>query len=339
MLYLGTKSRIDRDVLATAGVPHRLLSVGAVRDQSLPHLAWSLLRQLAAVVQSLAIVGRFRPQVALVTGGYASVPVAVAAWLRRVPLVLYLPDARPGLAVRALAPLAKRIAVSSEISNRYLPRSRTVVTGYPVRPEFDGAAERRDEAREAFELSAALPVVLVLGGSRGAHSLNVAVADVLEALLHHCQVIHLCGDSDHARLRALRGALDPELRSRYRVFRFLYRGVADAMAASDLAICRSGASTLGELPAAGLPAILVPLPIPGVQQEENADILVERGAAVKLPDHELQRGALLPRVIELLDDAPRLRTMTTAMRGLARTEAAENLAALLRSFAKSGGAR
>jgi UDP-N-acetylglucosamine--N-acetylmuramyl-(pentapeptide) pyrophosphoryl-undecaprenol N-acetylglucosamine transferase len=332
LLFLHGPRRIDDEVLAHAGVARRRLDVGPIRGTAPHHLARNLGRLARGVLQARSAMAAFRPHVVLATGGYVSAPSILAGRLCGVPVVLYLPDASPGLAVRVLAPLAVRIALSFPATKRYFRGGKAIVTGYPVRPDF--LHVDRDGGRAAFDLSSDLPVVLVMGGSTGAHAINRAVGEGLEPLLHHAQVIHLCGDQDEQPLRRQRAALTPELRTRYRLFRCLHRGIADAMAASDLIVCRAGASTLAELPILRLPAILIPGAFAGGHQQANADFLVEHGAAVKVAEQELAQDALLAAVLALLDDRHRLHQMADAMGRLARPEAADNIATLVRSIAR-----
>jgi UDP-N-acetylglucosamine--N-acetylmuramyl-(pentapeptide) pyrophosphoryl-undecaprenol N-acetylglucosamine transferase len=331
-LYLHGPRRIDAEVLAHTGIPHRRLTVGPIRGAAPHRLAANLGRFAWGTIQSLGAIRQFRPHVVLATGGYVSAPAIVAGRLSGVPVVLYLPDASPGLAVRLLAPLTQRIALSFPLTKRYFRGSKAIVTGYPVRQEFLQAD--KEAARRVFELRADLPVVMVMGGSTGAHSLNRAVSDALEPLLHHAQLIHLCGDVDEQHLRQQRAALSPELRVRYHLFRYLHRGVADAMAACDLIICRAGASAMAELPVLRLPAVLVPGTFAGGHQAHNADFLVEEGGAVKIADQDLSRGVLLPTVLELLADPARLQVMSAEMGRLARPEAADNIASLIHSMSR-----
>ncbi len=332
MLYLHGPSRRDAEVMAHAGVQHRRLDAGPIHGAAPHRLLMSAFRLARGTFQAMAALGQFKAGVVMATGGYVSAPAIVGAWLSRVPVVLYLPDASPGMAVRVLSPFAKRIALSFPLTKKYFKGSKAIVTGYPVRPEF--LEVERDAARKAYDLSDELPVVMVMGGSTGAHSLNLAVMDALEPLLHHAQLIHLCGESDEHLLREHRARLDSTLRQRYHLFRYLHRGVAEAMAASDLMVCRAGASALAELPILGLPAVLVPGTFAGGHQEKNADFLVDEGAAIKIADAELPSGALLQAVLALLEDKEKLETMAAEMRRLARPEAARNIAALVRSVAR-----
>jgi UDP-N-acetylglucosamine--N-acetylmuramyl-(pentapeptide) pyrophosphoryl-undecaprenol N-acetylglucosamine transferase len=330
VLYLHGPGRIDEEVLAYAGLPHRRLDVGAIKGTAFHRVPARLLRLARGTVQASAAMHTFGAHVVLATGGYVSAPAVIAAALRRIPVVLYLPDASPGIAIRAFAPFAKRIALSFSLTKRYFTSKKAVVTGYPVRPEFLVAS--RAAGRKAFDFSDDLPVMMVMGGSSGARSINSAVSEALEPLLHHAQVIHLCGDLDEQRLRTQRAQLDPAIRPRYHLFRYLHRGIADAMAACDLIVCRSGASVLAELPIVKLPAVLIPHPYG--HQDDNADFLVEHGGAVKVPDAELAQGALLSAVLPLLADAEQRAVMAAEMARLARPEAANNIAALVRSVAR-----
>jgi UDP-N-acetylglucosamine--N-acetylmuramyl-(pentapeptide) pyrophosphoryl-undecaprenol N-acetylglucosamine transferase len=328
-------SRIDSEVLAHAGIARTRIAASPVRGVS-PHRAvWGALRLAGAFAQASRLIGSFRPDVVLVTGGYVSAPVLVAARLRGIPSVVFLPDVVPGLAVRALAPFASRVAIGFEATRPHWTPAHGVVTGYPVRPEFLIADRKR--GRETFGIPDDRQVLFATGGSSGARSLNLALLSALEPILHHADLIHLCGDLDEARLRDARNALPETLRRRYHLYRYLHKGMADAMAASDLVICRAGASTMAELPAIGRAAILIPGTFAGGHQAENASVLAGAGAAVIVPDSDLsgpQEGTLLGTILDLLSDTRRRSAMTEASRRLARPEAAANIVALLESIAR-----
>lgn len=324
MLYIGVRGRLDDVIVSREGLPFQAVRAGPLRVRSPWGFARGLLNLALGAWQALRILGRFRPDVVFATGGYASVPVGLAARLRGRPLVVYLPDVRPGWAVRLLARLATRIATTAEASLAELPPGKATAVGYPVREDFWPA--RREEARRALGLDPGSRVLLVSGASQGAHSLNQAVADHLDELLDICEVVHLSGRADEAWLAGLRDALPEERRRRYHLYGFLHE-MAQAMVAADLAVMRAGASVLGELPAAGLPAILVPGVYEGWDQSPNARYLEGRGAAVMLPNDELDRLPALVR--ELLADDTRLAAMAEAARRLARPDAARDIARIV----------
>lgn len=321
VLYVGSSRGLERLVLPRTGIRFFLF------PQAPPTSFLNVILLAVAGLRSLLLVARWRPRVTFATGGYVSVPAAVASWLLRVPLVVFLPDAVPGKAVRLLLPLAKRIAVSNEDAAAGLDPCRTVVTGYPVREWFGKAS--RESGRHRFRLPADARVLGVFGGSQGSRSINDAVIKYLPEMLSRSHVLHVCGRGRLEEVQRVADSLSPGQRKRYSLHAYLHdEEMADALAAVDLAVCRSGASVLGELPAAGTPAVLVPYPNPAVHQGENAEYLVRHGAAIVIRDGDLQ-SQLGPIVEELLSDSEHLREMAAACRSLAKPDAVSAIGNLI----------
>jgi UDP-N-acetylglucosamine--N-acetylmuramyl-(pentapeptide) pyrophosphoryl-undecaprenol N-acetylglucosamine transferase len=174
-------------------------------------------------------------------------------------------------------------------------------------------------------LSDERPVLLVFGGSRGARSINRALTDHLEAYLEVCQVIHISGAPDAAWVQARRAELPPPLQHRYHPAPYLHEEMVAALLAADLVVSRAGASSLGEYPAAGLPAILAPYPYAGAHQALNAAYLARRGAALVVEDADLDR-LLNETVLALITNKEKLQLMRQAAQRLAQPEAAARLA-------------
>jgi UDP-N-acetylglucosamine--N-acetylmuramyl-(pentapeptide) pyrophosphoryl-undecaprenol N-acetylglucosamine transferase len=331
-LYLGAQEGAEVDLMQRADIPLHLVSSGPIRGRNPWELARNSARMARGVGHARRTLSDFPSQVLLSTGGYASFPVALAARSRKIPIALYLPDVYPGWAVRAIARLARRIAVTAPESLRRLPHGKTVVTGYPVREEFWQVT--KPEARRRLGLHPEEKVLFVAGASQGAHSINQAVADNLRGLLELCEVLHISGRDDEGWLVGLAKKLPSELRPRYQVHGYLHEEFPWAVAAADLALCRAGASVLGELPAVGLPAVLVPYPYAGAHQRLNARYLADNGAATILDDHELE--SMLSLVGGLLHDGAQLDAMSQASRRLARPEAARNIARLILDLLEDG---
>ena len=332
LLYVGVRGRLDEAIVAPSGLEFAAVRAGPLRVGSPLRAFGSTMSLLAGTVQAWRLLGRVRPDVVFATGGYASVPVGIAAWLRRKPLLVYLPDVRPGWAVRLLSRLATHIVTTTEPARRELPRGKSSVVGYPVRRAFWSAT--RDEARTRLGLPLDAKVLLVSGASQGARRINEAVAAQLDALLEVSHVVHLTGRAAEAEARGRADTLPEAKRERYHVFGYLEE-MTDAMAAADLAVLRSGASVLGELPAAGLPAVLVPGVYEGWDQLPNARYLEEQGAAVVLEQDRLEE--LAETVRELFSDDARRRAMGEAARRLAQPEAAARIAQMLRDAALGEG--
>ena len=323
--YVGGEGDIEETLAARADVNFVGIPAGGVHGVGPRRTAQNVFKLMRGWRAAYRLGRRERPSALFATGGYASVPVAVAAWMLRIPILVYLPDLEPGLAVRFIARLASKVAVTVEDSRAFLPDRKVVVTGYPVRADFHDLDPV--EARKALGLALHEPVLLVMGGSRGARSINRALSDVLEQVLEITQVVHLSGQLDWPWVSDRRGALPDGLRERYAAFPYLHE-MGYALASADLAVCRAGASTLGELPFFGLPAVLVPYPHAWRYQRVNAQWLTERGAAVTLRD-ELLGDALLSTLRQLLMDQERLQQMGDRARALSRPDAAARLAETL----------
>ena len=337
---MGSRDGLESDIVSRAGLPFRAIRGGGLHGVGWRRLPLNALQLVRGLGEALGLVRTWRPDVALVTGGFITAPVALAAWLNRVPLLVYLPDLEPALAVRSISRLAARIAVTAEDSRAYFRRlgqaEKVVVTGYPTRPELAQAASApREQARKQLGLDPARPAVLVTGGSRGARSLNRAVVAALPDWLKDYQVVHLTGQLDWPEVEAAQAGLPAAQRAHYHARPYLHE-MGQALAAADLVVSRAGASALGEYPLFGLPAVLVPYPYAWRYQKVNADYLVRRGAAVRLEDETLAAG-LAPAVRRLLDDPQALAAMRSAARAAATPQAAQKLADELAALAAGRG--
>jgi UDP-N-acetylglucosamine--N-acetylmuramyl-(pentapeptide) pyrophosphoryl-undecaprenol N-acetylglucosamine transferase len=336
--WVGSHAGLEARRVPAAGIPYHAIATGKLRRSlALRNVTDVGLRVPAGLVQAWRLLGRLRPDVVVATGGFVAVPGALAAAARRVPLLVHEQVAVPGLANRAIARVADRVAVTFAPSARAFPPAKVVVTGNPIRPELLGGDRRR--AFQGFGLDPALPLVYVTGGAQGAHRVNRLVGAALEPLLAVAQVVHQCGDNafdDAGWLARQAEALAPAARARYRVVAFVTDALADLYAAAALVIGRAGAGTVTELAALGLPALLIPLPgARGDEQTANARILADAGAALLLPERELTPERLAATARELLADPARLAGMAQRARSLACPDAADRIADLVLSLAAS----
>jgi UDP-N-acetylglucosamine--N-acetylmuramyl-(pentapeptide) pyrophosphoryl-undecaprenol N-acetylglucosamine transferase len=325
---------MEEELVPRAGLTLETISGGGMHGVGLVDLLGNGWRLMRGWRQARRLVNRFRPNVLLLTGGYTNGPVALAAWERHLPMVIFLPDIEPGLAIRVLSRLATRVACTAEASKEYLPADKVVVTGYPVRPDLLPTMSQA-EARASFSLQPDLPTILVFGGSRGARTINHALLDILPELLADYQAIHISGHLDWELVTARASELAAELRVRYRPFSYLHEEMGRALRAADLAVSRAGAATLGEFPASGLPAVLIPYPYAWRYQKVNADYLEAAGAAIRLDDQDLATQ-LLPTIQRLMGDGATLRRMRAAAQTLDCPGAARRVADLLSSLSAGG---
>ena len=326
--FYGPDNRGERTLVQGHDVPFEAVPAAPLRGRSPLALARGLARTALGVAAALRALRRFRPNVMLSTGGYGSFPPSVAARVLRLPLVVFLPDVEPGLAVRAESRLATLIAAATEAALPRLPAGKTVVSGYPVRDAFRAP---RGRVREELSWSEDDRVLLVAGATQGARAINRAVWQALPRFCEAARVVHITGEAASHEATSVRRSLPEALRDRYEPAPFR-EDLPALMVAADLAVMRAGASTLGELPAAGLPAILVPGTFAGGHQRENARWLAERGAALVLEEADLD--ALEGRVLDLLHDDGRRDAMAEAARATGHVDGAERLAAILREVAR-----
>lgn len=330
---------MEAELVERENIPFRAIPAAGVHGVGLGALPGNLRQLTDGFFAARKLIARHRPQVIFFTGGYVAIPVAFAARFppRGTPQpanLLYVPDIEPGLALKVLARFADRIALSAEESMRFFANpARLSVTGYPTRPDL--GAWTAESARKALHLSPDFSTLLVFGGSKGARSINQALFPLLPQILPDLQVVHITGHLDWPQVASIQAALDPTIRPRYHAYAYLHTEMGAALAAADLVLSRAGASTLGEFPLFGLPAILVPYPHAWRYQEVNARYLESRGAAIVLQDAELP-DRLLSLLQQLFSEPARREAMRRSMQSLARPQAPGDIAGLIFDLADAG---
>ena len=284
----------------------------------------ALLLPIAAVDAFIQLIA-FRPDVALTSGSFSSLPVLFAARILRVPVYLWVGDAIPGRALRAVAGWSSGIGLTFADALGALPRDRTAVTGNPVRGSL--LKWSRADGRRTLGLPANGPVVLVTGGSQGSERINGATIAGLSRLVRRASVVHHTGPAHVARAQAARATLPEADRARYQPHGYLHEEMGAALAAADLVVGRAGSSSIAEPLAFGVPLVLVPFGASmNAHQAANARAAVDLGAAVILPESDLDGDRLVSVVTGLLDDPARLARMAASARSAGRPEAATTIA-------------
>ena len=319
IVWLGTRRGIEARLVPAAGIPVEWLSVSGLRGKGLATLAVAPFRLATALAQALGAVRRHRPRVVLGAGGFVSGPGGVAAWLTRTPLVVHEQNAVAGLTNRLLARIASRVLEGFPGSFGAGVKAEHV--GNPVRREIADVPppERRYAGREGAVR------LLVFGGSQGAARLNAVLPAALAELPEWLrpEVLHQTGAQGVEETRAAY-----QSRGIVADVRAFIDDMAGAYGWADLAVCRSGALTVAELCAAGVPALMVPFPAAvDDHQTRNAQYAVRAGAALVMAESALTPITLAARLRELLEAGrPRLESMARAARAIAITDADERLA-------------
>ncbi|MFI6760702.1 UDP-N-acetylglucosamine--N-acetylmuramyl-(pentapeptide) pyrophosphoryl-undecaprenol N-acetylglucosamine transferase [Micromonospora sp. NPDC050417] len=344
LLWVGVSHGLEAKIARQEGIPFKAITTGKLRRSPNLNELWrnftDMFRIPFGVLQAIMIVVRTRPAVVLSTGGYVCVPIGVAAWLTRRPLVMHEQILTLGLANRILAQIATTVLLSHESSVDHLPKraqSRAVVTGNPIRPEI--LAGDRNRALAAFGLDPNLPLLYVTGGAQGAVQVNNLVAEILPDLLSKCQVLHQCGEYSFDRMRQVADGLPEHLRARYRVVDYVHDEMPDVLAAADIVVARSGAGTVAELTALGKACVFIPLiPTGGDEQRRTARHLAESGAARMLAGPDATPDRLREEIMMLLDHPDYRRQMADTARQHGRPDAAAAVATALIDAAGRYGA-
>jgi UDP-N-acetylglucosamine--N-acetylmuramyl-(pentapeptide) pyrophosphoryl-undecaprenol N-acetylglucosamine transferase len=337
LIWIGSSGGVESQAADEAGIRFVAIPTGKLRRYlSLRNLTDAARIPLGVLAARRALAA-FSPDVVLSTGGFVSVPAVVAA--RGIaPVLTHEQTAILGLANRINARFADVLAVSHSQTESLAARlhGRVVVTGNPIRTGLTAGDRSRGLQRLGFE--AALPVVYVTGGARGASPINQRIAALLPGILEQAQIVHQTGplsaNADVSNLSQLKETLPEAVRHRYYVVEFLGEELPDIYAVADLVVGRAGAGTIAELAYVGLPAILVPLPgARGDEQAVNARVLGDIGAAVVIAQQNATPERLQMEILALLKDPDRRARMATAARTIARPEAAARLSDELISLA------
>lgn len=324
-LFVGTSRGMETRLVPAAGFPLELIQVGALNQVSLMTRLKTLLGLPVAVWTALGILRKFRPDVVIGVGGYASGPAMAAAALRRIPMLAFEPNVVPGFANRIVAPFVSAAAVHFEETKKYFTNCH--VTGVPVRSQFFDLPSL-EKARAAGDP----PMLLVFGGSQGARAINQAMCEAVSGLrekLPNLQIIHQTGERDYSAMLAAYERLGIEAE----VSKFI-DDMPGTFARADLIVCRAGASTVAEIAAAGKPAVYVPFPRSADDhQRRNAEAMQTAGAAVMLEERDLTAPELVGVLAGLLSDPSKLQAMSVATRRMAHPNAAREIAELVKSLA------
>ena len=296
--YIGTKNGIERDMMENLpGVTYHVIKSGKLRRYFNLKNFSDPFRVIAGIFQSAHLMGKLKPDVCFSKGGFVSVPVVIGAWLHRVPVLCHESDLTPGLANKICTRFARKVATTfPECAQTLAPKG--VFTGTPLRPMLFSGSKEKGLAMAHF--TADKPVLLMMGGSLGAQSVNAALRAALPQLLPQMQVFHICG----------RGNLDESLTGTegYYQTEFLNDDLPDALATADYILSRAGSNALCEFQSLGKPMLLVPYPKGASRGDQilNAASYEKRGLARVLPQEQMTPDTLYREIMDLVRDGDTL---------------------------------
>jgi undecaprenyldiphospho-muramoylpentapeptide beta-N-acetylglucosaminyltransferase len=335
VLWIGSDNQMDAELLSKMNFDFKSIPAAGLHGVGLSKLPGNLYQLARGYMKARQLIHQFKPDVIFYTGGFISFPVSLAS--RGIPSVVFIPDIEPGAALNFLIKRGNLIATVTEDTRKFIPEKKRIeVTGYPIRT--DVIEWTRENGRKELNLKNNLPVLLVFGGSKGARSINQALYPLLDELLKSMQIIHISGEENWEETSQMKTNLPQILSANYHAFPFLHSQMGAALASADLVVCRAGASTLGELPFFGLPAILIPYPHAWRYQHTNAEYLVNHGGACLLEDKDL-KTELLPTLMSLIHNQSILTNMRKSMHALACPKAAQRISRLLYEVGTSKGVK
>ena len=313
ILFVGAGRPMEKKALDLAGYPQRIIAIEGIKGRGLWARARAAMKIPGALFRSAGILAEAGADLVVGVGGYAAGPVALAAWLKGIPMVLCEQNTVPGITNRMLFPLAKRIYVSFEDTRGKIDPAKKRITGNPVRQSILAASTIEAGGKDTF-------TILVMGGSQGAHAINLAVMDALPRIRQRTalRMVHQTGAADLDEVTAAywKAGIDAEVKT-------FFQDMATRYGRADLVVCRAGATTVAELTALGKPALLIPYPFAADNHQElNARAMVDRGAAQMVLERNLTGADLALRIDRLTASPDQLTAMASRSRELGRPDAA-----------------
>lgn len=283
LFYVGSKNGLEKALVEFEDVPYFGISSGKLRRYFDFRNFTDIFRILKGIWDSYRILGKTKPDVVFSKGGFVVVPLVFAAWLRGINVVVHESDLSPGLANRLVAPFAKAVLVSFPETLRYFPKSKTRLTGVPLRQDLQ-SAKRESGLRFLGFVDDGKPLLLATGGSQGSKAINLCITTHLDELLKSYRVVLLCGKGNHSGIH----------RDGFREYEVLNKDFPQVLKAADLVVSRAGANTLFELLALRKPNLLVPLTLKQSRGDQivNAASFSERGFSAVLNEENLMDSFL-----------------------------------------------
>jgi UDP-N-acetylglucosamine--N-acetylmuramyl-(pentapeptide) pyrophosphoryl-undecaprenol N-acetylglucosamine transferase len=333
-VFLGPKGRLEKSILSAENIPIKHVMSGKVRRYfSLLNFV-DFFKVPIGILQALWHLLWIMPDAIFSKGGYASLPVVIAGWIYRIPIMIHESDANPGLSNSMLAKFSDRVAVSYPQAEMYFPRDQVVLTGNPLRSDINQGDPQK--ARAMFSLTETRKTIFIWGGSQGARIINTKILNILPQLIEKYQVIHQTGERNYEQVVRKAGELGIKAGHEwYHPLPFIGEGLRDILALADVIISRAGASSIAEIAANGKPAILIPLEnSANNHQRMNAYSLAKNGGCVVLEESNMGEHMLLEKIEQILDDEAFSEKLSQNIKAFYHPDAATRIADGILSMVK-----
>ncbi|MFH0969566.1 MAG: undecaprenyldiphospho-muramoylpentapeptide beta-N-acetylglucosaminyltransferase [Patescibacteria group bacterium] len=327
LLYVGSGAKMEKEAMQAEGIPAKSILAGKMRRYFSILNFLDIFKIPIGFIQSLWILLAYMPDVVFSKGGYIAIPIVLAAWIYRIPIIIHESDAIPGTANKILEKFSTRVAIAYSSAQDYFSASETALIGNPIR---DGINQgNKEEARKIFNLTESKPVILVLGGSQGSEVINEAIIRILPKLIQHSQIIHQAGEKNIEKVIREAGEQGIKAgREGYFAAGFLdFETIKQAYAISDLIISRAGANIIAEIAANAKPSILIPIEKSAQgHQRMNAYEIAKAGGALVLEESNLGENIFMEKIEKILFDEDLKKNMSQKISAFYHPKAAEYIA-------------
>ena len=338
----GDKAKtLEYETAQSLGIPFASLTTGRLQRKFTRHTVFSLLKIPQGLYQAIKIVKAFSPDVVLSFGGYISLPVVVASFLLRIPIVIHEQTLEAGMANKIAAIFATKICISWESSKKFFPEAKTILTGNPIRKyQVSSIPSARAQGEGKYQVSKEnLPFIYITGGSLGSHAINVLMEGCIEKLLRAYVVFHQTGDAkqygDFDRLQKLRESFPKELQARYVLTKFVSPfDVGKILEKADLVVARSGINMVSELIYFGKPSLLIPLPFSQQnEQTKNALFLQSLGLGKVFAQKALTDETLYAGITSMIKDKEKYLKNASSAKKILPQDGAQKIIDVIKSVA------
>lgn len=324
ILFIGTEKGLEKKIVPKEGFKIKFISVEGLNKKLSIGTIKSAFVGLKGYFEASKIIREFKPDIVIGTGGYVCGPVVLSANLKGIPTIIHEQNAIPGVTNKLLSKFATKIAISFKESEKYFPKSKVIFTGNPVKDAIINL--NRDKAKDFWGIDKDKPTVFVVGGSRGAKNINNAIAEMIPRFYdENVQLIFVTGENQYEE--TMKNIEKSKIKNSkgIKILPFIFN-MQDALGACDLIVSRAGATTLSEITAVGVPAILIPSPyVANNHQEYNAIALEENGAAIVIKENQLKDNVLSEQIFNIIKNKETLNSMAANSKKLAVLDATDNI--------------
>ncbi|CDF57830.1 undecaprenyldiphospho-muramoylpentapeptide beta-N-acetylglucosaminyltransferase [Thermobrachium celere] len=334
ILFVGSENGLEGKLVPKEGYKIKLIPVEGLNKKFSFRTIKSVIKVIKGFGKAGKIINEFKPDIVIGTGGYVCGPVVMQAALKGIPTIIHEQNAFPGVTNKLLSHFVDRIAISFVESEKYFPKNKVVYTGNPVRSQILNS--NKEKAIQSLGLEKNKPILLVVGGSRGAKNINNAVVDILGDLNNNnIQLIFITGENNYKEVMdKVNSKYNLSVMKGIKILPYAFN-MHDVLAASDLIISRAGATIISEITALGKPSILIPSPyVANNHQEYNARALEEKGACIVIKESQLNGDILKDQIINIINNKEILKNMSIASKRLSKIDAADKIVNIIEEYVK-----